>query len=136
MTVKDRKTLVTLLICSSVTLAAAFSLAVSYILLAQVPIVPIYLFMFALSLVTIAAFGGAGLFLARGLPAEDGPKLRLRFTPARLGHAGFVALVVAGTGSVTAAGLGQVGWFIAAAVISAGYAAIVFAAPGEDSATR
>jgi hypothetical protein len=136
MTAKDRKTLVTLLIYSGVTLAAAFAMAVSYIVLARVPLLPIYFFMFALSLVTIAAFGGAGLFLARGLPAEEGPQLRLRFTPARLGHAGFVALVVAGTGSVTAAGLGQVGWFLAAAVISAGYAVIVFAAPGEDDGAR
>jgi hypothetical protein len=128
MSVKDRKILISLLIVAFIGLGAVFATIILYLFFARVEMIPIYWFMLGLSIAIIGGIGAAALFIARSLPPADAPPLRLRFTPDRLGHAGFATLLIAGTGSVTAAGLGQPAWFFGAAVLSAVYAGAVFAA--------
>jgi hypothetical protein len=136
MKINDRNLFLALLVYSFFSLSAVFAMATLYLFLAQVEMVPIYWFMLALSVVILGGIGAAGLIVARGLPPESGHAFRLRFTPARLGHAGFATLLMAGTGSVTAAGLGQPGWFIGAVALSALYAGVVFAARGDEDTVR
>lgn len=132
MTIKDRKFFAALVSCSFVSLSAVFGAAVIYLFIVKIEMISVYWFMLTLSVVILGGIGAAGLILARGLPPDAGHVFQLRFTPARLAHAGFATLLVAGTGSVTAAGLGQPGWFIGALMVSALYAGVVFAARGDE----
>jgi hypothetical protein len=124
MKTEDRKAFAQTLIYGAGVLGAAWALCIAYLLLAGTAMIPIYWFMLGLGAASIAGVGAAGWVIGRGLPGSA-VRFTLTFTPERVLHAGFASLLLAGTGAVTASGLGVWGWFWAGLVLAGGFSGLV-----------